>query len=66
MKEKYRIITNEYDNQPHGIRDNSGFRVFFPKLTKYQGQDERYEKDTKQQRELAREITKFLNNYEKL
>ena len=62
MKNKYRIITNKYDNQPRGIRDDGGFEIFFPKITKYHEQDERYEEETQQQRKLARKIVNFLNN----
>lgn len=31
--------------QPHGIRDKSGFLCFFPRVHKYDGQEERYRQE---------------------
>lgn len=40
-------------NKPYGIRDSSGFLLFFTDITKYQGQEERYRLEVEQQYKLA-------------
>lgn len=45
-------ITYE-NNKPHGIRDDGGYLLFFTKITKYSGQDERYRKEVEEQFKLA-------------
>jgi len=39
--------------QPKGIRDAGGFLFFFPTVSKYQGQEERYRQEIEQQYKLA-------------
>ena len=39
--------------KPYGIRDKSGFLLFFTEITKFPDQEERYEKEIEQQRKLA-------------
>jgi len=39
--------------QPHGIRDENGFLLFFPRVDKYTGQDERYREEIEEQYALA-------------
>lgn len=38
---------------PYGIRDESGYLLFFTKVSKYTGQENRYRKDVEQQYKLA-------------
>ena len=43
-----------YDGKkPKGIRDNSGYLLFFPDIQHYHGQEERYNLELEQQVELA-------------
>lgn len=39
--------------QPHGIRDRGGYLMFFPSVTKYEGQEERYRNELAQRSRLA-------------
>lgn len=39
--------------KPYGIRDASGFLLFFPEVTRFTDQEERYTKEIEQQCELA-------------
>lgn len=39
--------------KPHGIRDNGGYLLFFPEITKYEGQEDRYTKEIEAQNRLA-------------
>ena len=41
------------NNKPHGIRNNNGFLLFFPSIHKFDGQDERYRQEIKEQESLA-------------
>ena len=41
------------NNKPQGIRDKTGFLLFFPEIFKYPGQEERYRQETKEQFELV-------------
>lgn len=49
------------NGQPYGIRNKGGYLLFFPKITKYNGQEERYVKEIKEVFELADRIIKTLN-----
>jgi len=44
------------NGQPYGIRDNSGFLLFFPKVTKYDGQEQRYVDEIRNCFSLAEKI----------
>lgn len=44
------------------IRDKGGFICFFPKITRYQDQPERYIEETTEQLETARYLEFALNN----
>ncbi len=46
--------------QPYGIRDINGFLLFFPKVTKYSGQEERYLQEIRESFELAETIMNAL------
>ncbi len=46
--------------QPYGIRDNGGFLLFFPKVTKWQGQEQRYIEEIQECFALAEKIIKTL------
>ena len=50
------------NGQIKGIRNKGGFVLFFPKVTKWSGQEERYKEELKQQEDLAESITDFLND----
>jgi|WetSurSiteA1Bulk_404760.scaffolds.fasta_scaffold31495_3 hypothetical protein len=41
------------NNKPYGIRDLSGFLFFFPQVTKYNGQEDRYRDEIVEQFKLA-------------
>ena len=51
MRNNLKIIYKH--NKPNGIRDESGFLLFFPDITKYQGQEERYRSEVEEQYKLA-------------
>lgn len=43
-----------YQNgKPHGIRDRSGYLLFFTHITHYTGQEKRYQEEVEQQNKLA-------------
>jgi len=46
--------------QPYGIRSNSGYLLFFPRITKYEGQDERHNKEVSEAFILSEIIIKAL------
>lgn len=55
---KLKII---YENgQPHGIRDARGYLLFFPKVTKYSGQEQRYVEEIQECYSLAEKIMNAL------
>jgi len=39
--------------KPYGIRDSSGYLLFFVGISKYPGQEDRYRKEIEEQYELA-------------
>jgi len=50
----YNIVKHPVDGKiPYGIRDSGGFLFFFPKITYYQGQEERFEDELFELHELA-------------
>lgn len=51
------------NNKPYGIRDEGGFLLFFPKISKYQGQEERYRKEIEQQFILADYLKEKLKSF---
>jgi hypothetical protein len=48
------------NGQPYGIRDAGGFLMFFPKVTKYEGQEQRYIEEIQECFALANTIIKAL------
>ena len=51
LEEDLQII---YQNgKPYGIRDRSGYLLFFTKITHYTGQEKRYQEEIDQQNKLA-------------
>lgn len=48
---EYKIVYK--NNKPHGIRNQGGFILFFPDITKYDGQEERYRDEVMEQYKLA-------------
>lgn len=48
------------NGQPYGIRDKGGYLLFFTKVEKYDGQEERYASEIKEAVALAEKIIKAL------
>ena len=48
------------NGQPYGIRDKGGYLLFFPKVSKYTGQEQRYIDEIKECYLLADKIMKAL------
>jgi hypothetical protein len=59
-EDKLQIICK--NNKPYGIRDRSGFLFFFPDISKYPGQEERYSQEIEQQHKLADYLLNALQN----
>lgn len=51
------------EDKPYGIRDNGGYLFFFVDISHYDGQDERYEEELKQQQLLAEYLLAELSKY---
>ncbi len=51
------------NNKPHGIRDETGFLLFFTQISKYRGQEERYRQEIKEQSKLADYLKNQLKLY---
>lgn len=54
------LQTIHKNGQPYGIRDEGGYLLFFPKVSKYDGQEERYVAEIKEAFDLAEKIIKAL------
>jgi len=48
------------NGQPYGIRDAGGYLLFFPKVTKYTGQEQRYVEEIQECYSLAEKIMNAL------
>ena len=48
------------NGQPYGIGDKGGYLLFFPKVTKYDGQEARYEHEIKELYNLSKKILNIL------
>jgi hypothetical protein len=48
--------------QPHGIRDRGGYLMFFPTVSKYAGQEERYRNELAERFRLADFLLKSLQS----
>ena len=48
------------NNKPYGIRDKGGFLLFFPHISKYTNQEDRYIKEIKEQFDMADLILKTI------
>lgn len=46
--------------KPYGIRDTSGFLLFFIDIQKYTGQDERFANELEEQNKLAKSLLSAL------
>jgi len=53
------------NNKPYGIRNNGGYLLFFTDITKFEGQDERYAEEIKQQSALAEIILAAIREGER-
>ncbi len=62
--EKSSIETIHKNGQPYGIRDENGFLLFFPKVTKYSGQELRYIEELQECFLLAEKIVEALKKPE--
>lgn len=51
------------NNKPYGIKNNNGFLLFFPKITKYTGQENRYRKEIQKQKEFAEFLLETLKPF---
>ena len=49
------------NGQPYGIRDKGGYLMFFPKVQKYSGQEERYVREIQESFAIAEKIKKALS-----
>ena len=49
--------------QPEGIRDKGGFLFFFPKVSKYEGQEERYRLEIEQSYRLSDYLLNMLEQH---
>lgn len=62
MKKKKKELQIIHKNgQPYGIRDDGGYLLFFPKVFKYDGQEQRYIDEIKDIFALAEKIIKMLS-----
>jgi hypothetical protein len=48
------------NGQPYGIRDSGGYLLFFPKVSKYPGQEQRYIEEIEECYSLAEKIMNAL------
>lgn len=62
MKQLQIIYKN---NKPYGIRDKTGFLLFFTQISKYHGQEERYRQEIEEQFKLADYLKNQLKLYKK-
>ena len=53
MKEYQELKITYKNGQPDGIRYKGGYLFFFPTVSKYTGQDERYRREIEDRYELA-------------
>ena len=59
--EKESDIKVEYKHdKPYGIRDKTGYLLFFRSIDKYEGQEERYKEEVEEMKSLAEDISKYL------
>jgi len=58
MHENLEIIHK--NGQPYGIRDNGGYLLFFPRVSEFSGQEQRYINEIKKSFELAEKIITVL------
>ena len=54
-------VINKY-GQPYGIRDDGGYLLFFPKVTKFPSQEQRYVEEIQESFALADRIMKALQS----
>ena len=50
-------------NKPHGIRDKNGYLLFFTRITKYDGQEDRYREEIEEQLQLADYLVEQLSKF---
>jgi len=52
------------NNKPYGIRNANGYLLFFPQIRKFDGQDERYRTEIKEQESLAYYLVECIKKEE--
>ena len=58
---KYKKLEIIHKNgQPYGVRDENGYLLFFPKVNKYEGQEQRYVEEINETFFLANVILEAL------
>jgi len=62
MSEKTEIKIIHKNGQPYGIRDSGGYLLFFPTITKYDNQEQRYLDEVKEAFDLAEKILLTLQS----
>jgi hypothetical protein len=60
MKQLQIIYKN---NKPQGIRNETGFLLFFTQISKYPGQEERYRQEVEEQFKMADYLKNQLKLY---
>lgn len=62
MKKYNKLQIINKHGQPEGIRYEGGFLFFFPSVTKYSGQEDRYRREIQERYELADYLLQQLEN----
>ena len=57
-----RITYNDITGLPKGIRDNTGYLLFFREITRYPDQEQRYDEESQNLHKLAEFILKSTKN----
>jgi len=54
------------NSKPYGIRNTSGFLLFFPEIHKYEGQEKRYSEEVLNRFKLAKYLSRAIEDMEKI
>ena len=54
------------NHKPYGFRDDEGFLLFFTRVSKYGGQEDRYREEVEEQYKFADKLKDFIENDELL
>ena len=61
MSENVRLTRTKWGT-PYGIRDNNGYLFFFHDITCFEGQEDRFIKESKEREQLCTDLVGFLSN----